>query len=158
GSVFYTLDASDPIGGNSTTVPSGGTIVAGNYWLRAVGTKPGCEPSAVVSVRFQVTGSLGMSIAAGFSHNMGLPSDGVLFTWGDNTGGSLGDGTTDDRLLPTQLRLTGVTAISAHGSTSVAQRMDNTLWTWGPNYSGELGDGTPAGWQYYRLTPKQMLT
>ena len=44
-----------------------------------------------------------VQIAAGPSHACALRSTGELFCWGQNTDGALGDGTTEDRYLPTRV-------------------------------------------------------
>jgi len=41
-----------------------------------------------------------VALAAGARHNLAITSDGVLWTWGDNSGGQLGDGTLTNRRLP----------------------------------------------------------
>src|SRR5262249_26375217 len=91
----------------------------------------------------QVAGLSGIvSIAAGFNHTLALAGDGTVWTWGDNYGGQIGDGTTTDRPTPFHVPgLSGVTAIAAGGFHSVAVLGDGTVSTWGFNNSGQLGDG-----------------
>ena len=40
--------------------------------------------------------------------------------------------------------LTGVVAIAAGGTHSLALKSDGTVWAWGYNYYGQLGNGTTA--------------
>jgi alpha-tubulin suppressor-like RCC1 family protein len=48
--------------------------------------------------------------------------------------------------------LTGVTAIAAGYSHTLALKGDGTVWAWGSNSSGQLGDGTTK----YRSVPQQV--
>ncbi len=74
------------------------------------------------------------------AHTIALKSDGTVWTWGDNSTGQLGDGTTTDSTTPIQVNaLTNVIAISAGSVHSVALKNDGTVWTWGNNKRGQLG-------------------
>ena len=66
-----------------------------------------------------------------------------LATWGNNSNGQLGDGTTNSRNTPAQLTtITGVIGVDAGYKYTIALRNDGTVWTWGINNKGQLGDGT----------------
>jgi hypothetical protein len=83
-----------------------------------------------------------------------VSGDTVVWAWGQNDYGQLGDGTTIARLTPVRvLNLTGVARIAAGMFHSLALKNDGTVWAWGQNDSGQLGDGTTTG----RLTPVQVL-
>lgn len=84
------------------------------------------------------------AISAGGSHSLALRSDGTVWGWGDNTYGQLGIGVFSTKSnIPVQvLNLTGVVAIDAGDSCSMALKSDGTVWAWGYNYYGNLGDGT----------------
>ena len=71
--------------------------------------------------------------ASGFFHNCALKSDGTVACWGRNTSGSIGDGTTIDRLTPTAvLGVTGAVAISSkHSVRTCAVKADGTEVCWG---------------------------
>lgn len=72
-----------------------------------------------------------------------LKSDGTVWAWGNNRHGQLGDGTTIEREAPVQVSgLTGVTLISAAGTSAFAVKKDGTTWAWGRNANYNLGDGT----------------
>ena len=43
------------------------------------------------------------SIVAGVGHTCGLTTEGFLYCWGRNFNGNIGDGTKDDRLVPTRV-------------------------------------------------------
>jgi alpha-tubulin suppressor-like RCC1 family protein len=90
----------------------------------------------------QVTTLSGFSqISAGSYHSMGLKSSGTVWTWGSNDQGQLGNTTTGTATqTPSRITgLTGLTAVAAGASHSVALRNDGTVWAWGGNYYGALG-------------------
>jgi alpha-tubulin suppressor-like RCC1 family protein len=90
------------------------------------------------------------AIYAGGRHTVALMADGTLRTWGDNSYGQLGDGTTTRSLVPVQVVdpsdpcgfLTGVRMASASYGTTLAVMLDGTVRAWGQNDFGHLGDGT----------------
>jgi len=65
-----------------------------------------------------------------------------LFTWGRNTYGQLGDGTTIDKYFPIFTGNTIWKFISSTKDSTFALRSDGLLFGWGNNSSGQLGDGT----------------
>lgn len=73
-----------------------------------------------------------------------IKSDGTLWSWGQNTYGQLGDGTTVAKCTPVQevSLSTNWCALSYGGSSISAIKTDGSLWSWGYNASGQLGDGT----------------
>ncbi|HVM49877.1 MAG TPA: hypothetical protein VMU04_17745 [Candidatus Acidoferrum sp.] len=96
-------------------------------------------------------GKVVTAIAAGWSHNLALCSDGTLAAWGDNVFGMLGDNSTTSRPMPVGVDtdvgtsvLYGrtVKSIAAGEYHSVALCADGTVATWGFNCGGMLGDGT----------------
>jgi alpha-tubulin suppressor-like RCC1 family protein len=92
-------------------------------------------------------------ISCGVSHTLAIRSDGLLFAWGDNSSGQLGDNTPFNKSSPVLIGTSSWIAVSA-GSTSMALRLDNTLWIWGLNTSGELGQGDTVS----RSSPVQLGT
>ena len=103
------------------------------------------------------------AIAAGCNHSLALKSDGTVWAWGYNHYGQLGDGTTTDSSTPVQVEgpagagyLTGITAIAAGDSHSLALKSDGTVWAWGDNYYDELGDGTPEYSEVSYMSPVPM--
>jgi alpha-tubulin suppressor-like RCC1 family protein len=92
------------------------------------------------------------SVAAGGSHSCAVTTTGAARCWGNNFAGRLGDGTTTDRLVPTQVvgLSSGVAAIALHsGAQGCALTTAGAVRCWGLNDNGELGDGTTT----QRLTP-----
>ncbi|TKR27319.1 cell wall anchor protein [Cellulomonas hominis] len=86
-------------------------------------------------------------LAAGAFHSVGLGADGVVYAWGRNNVGQLGDGTTVDSSVPTPVALPAevvITAVTAGQYFSAALSADGVVYAWGSNSSGQLGDGTTA--------------
>ncbi len=84
-------------------------------------------------------------VSAGWKHAVALTSTGYVWTWGDNTEGEIGNGTTSTTgvYVPFQVPgLSNVIAVSAGDRYTAALKQDGTVWTWGWNGFGQLGDGT----------------
>ena len=83
------------------------------------------------------------AVAFGGNFASALKADGTLWTWGCNSSGQLGEGTTTNRSSP------GTTAGGGNNWCQVANgdcyasaiKTDGTLWTWGLNNVGQLGTG-----------------
>ncbi|MDE3155355.1 MAG: chitobiase/beta-hexosaminidase C-terminal domain-containing protein [Acidobacteriota bacterium] len=95
----------------------------------------------------------GPTIAAGAYHALALTDGGVVWAWGSNGNGELGDGTTTSHVTPVAVTsLSGIVAIAAGTNFSLALKSDGTVWAWGANNYGQLGDGTTT----QRVTPVQV--
>jgi alpha-tubulin suppressor-like RCC1 family protein len=83
-------------------------------------------------------------VSAGVCHSLGLRKNYIVWAWGCNTTGQLGDGTTVSKSSPVSVvgGFTDWCQISAGSSSSNALRTNGTIWSWGANGSGGLGDGT----------------
>ena len=69
----------------------------------------------------------------------------MLFGWGDNDLGQIGDGTSSPRSAPTRVGPAGDwRAVSTADRHTCAVAVDNALWCWGDNAAGQLGTGTLA--------------
>lgn len=82
------------------------------------------------------------SVAQGEQHTLALQSDGLLFAWGTNTTGALGDNTVTAKSSPIQIGASSWTVIATGGTHSLGVLADGTLYAWGTNAQGQLGDGT----------------
>jgi alpha-tubulin suppressor-like RCC1 family protein len=72
----------------------------------------------------------------------------IPYAWGSNTFGQLGNGTTTDSALPTNVSTSavpGFTQIAAGGLHTVAVGTDGNLYAWGANEFGQLGQGPGTG-------------
>ncbi|MGE5654412.1 MAG: hypothetical protein ACM3ZQ_09175 [Bacillota bacterium] len=84
------------------------------------------------------------AIAAGEDHSLALGRDGLVWAWGANEHGELGNGYLygSSRNLPSVvLGLSNVAAIAAGSDYSLALRIDGNVYAWGHNDSGQLGSG-----------------
>jgi len=96
-----------------------------------------------------------IAIEAAGNYTIALRDDGTVWTWGANSHGQLGDGTTTNRRTPVQVQnLTNITVISAGINHAAALKDDGTVWVWGQNHNGQLGDGTTID----HHTPIQLLS
>lgn len=95
-------------------------------------TQPVSEPVRAVAI-----GTAGIHILA-------LLRDDSVVSWGYNDQGQLGDGTGLDRPKTVAVKglISGVVAIAAGASYSLALDVGGKVWAWGENRFGQLGDGT----------------
>jgi RHS repeat-associated protein len=103
-------------------------------------------------VRANITGVT--AIAAGGTHVLALKDDGIVWGWGNNNTGQLGDNGACGKTCDTPVQITnliGTTALAGGYVHSLAARQDGTVEAWGNNSTGQLGDGTTT----VRLTPVQ---
>ena len=95
------------------------------------------------------------AIDAGYFHELALSSSGVVYAWGFNAYGQLGDGTNSNRSTPVVVSgLSGKTikAIAAGNWHNLALCTDGTLYGWGYNSDGQVGNGT-SGNVIYSAVP-----
>ena len=91
------------------------------------------------------------NIAAGDYHSLAMASNGMVWAWGNNNSGELGNGTNTSSNIPVQVSLPSgvvVKVIAAgyqHSLALVASEAASpagTVWAWGSNGHDELGNGT----------------
>ncbi|MFN7044973.1 MAG: T9SS type A sorting domain-containing protein [Flavobacterium sp.] len=82
-------------------------------------------------------------LASGLYHSIAIANDGTLWSWGANNYGTLGDGTTVNKINPIQIGTdTDWIYVGAGYHHSFAIKSNGTLWAWGYNFYGQLGRGT----------------
>ena len=86
-------------------------------------------------------------VAAGDSHVLAIGSNGILYSWGRNDHGQLGDGTTTDRYKPQPVKDTSgqpfkAVQVSAGVADSAAIDSESRVYTWGSESTGK--GQTPA--------------
>lgn len=117
---------------------------------------PNALPSDYTATQIQTSGSRGYNLCA--------IADDKVYCWGNNNQGSVGDGTTTNRLYPTKVaqqagallgkRVVGVSqdgiyvddgTYSLPHACALATEMDGSngrVYCWGDNEYGQIGDGT----------------
>ncbi len=91
------------------------------------------------------SGVTATAIAAGSYHSLAIGSNGTVYTWGSNSSGQLGNGTTNESDSPAAITLaSGVTAtaVAGGGAYSLAIGSNGKVYAWGFNSDGQLGNGT----------------
>jgi RHS repeat-associated protein len=152
-----TADSHTPVRVGSLT---GVTAIAGSggngYALKSDGTvwSWGLNPSGQIgdgttTTRLSpvqvknLTGVSAIAAASGSETAYAMKSDGTVWSWGDNSSGQLGNGSTAASTgTAVQVKnFTGATAIAAGVSDGYALKSDGTVWSWGDGYYGQLGTG-----------------
>ena len=84
------------------------------------------------------------SFSAGRQHVCAVISGGSVKCWGDNATGQLGDGTSINRAMPSQVSVFGVAvaSVSSGSDHTCAVTTGGDALCWGDNFWGQLGDGT----------------
>jgi len=89
-----------------------------------------------------------MQVVTGWHHTCALSVDGILYCWGWNLFGQLGDDTSTNKPVPQKVivnngkKIKQVASIYSH---VCAISDDDTVWCWGRNSKGQIGDGTQTG-------------
>ncbi len=90
----------------------------------------------------------------GNNHVAALKSDRTVWTWGLNSSGQLGNGTTTNQLTPVQVKtnattfLTNAIDIAASANVTAALLADQTVLCWGMGTNGRLGNGAITNQSY----------
>jgi uncharacterized repeat protein (TIGR02543 family) len=124
------------------------------------GTMPSRTTPTEITVRFNLrAGEIITQVSLGSFHSSAITSNGLLFTWGLNSSGQLGDNSTTNRNVPTIITARfslgsgeTITQLSLGSFHSSAITSNGRLFTWGRNSNGQLGDGTTTD----RTTPTEI--
>jgi alpha-tubulin suppressor-like RCC1 family protein len=135
----------------SFSISSSGEITA---WGDASRGELGAGLVATFAARpFTIPGvATAQRVASGKDHALVLLSDSTVLAMGRNDDGQLGDGSAAQQADPVPLGLSGITAIAAGSSHSLAVEGGSVL-AWGANYAGQLGDGTRTSQPMPALVP-----
>jgi alpha-tubulin suppressor-like RCC1 family protein len=173
--VLKSVDPKDFLGGASSLADGSNhclALVSGSVWTWGDNSSGqlGRTPALGNDLYAQQTNPLltqATMVAAGYNHSLAI-NNSVVYSWGDNSSGQLGDGTTTNHQSPMVMNLltdimrqrsavSGVTVtarrVAAAGDHSLALLSDGSVWAWGANESGQLGDGTITT----RTSPVQVL-
>ena len=85
------------------------------------------------------------SMSVGAYHVLVLSREGLVFGWGCNTNGQLGDGTTTNRSVPVGVPVEQVGRLAAGVASSQAVRLDGSLLSWGRPIIGASGSLLSTG-------------
>jgi alpha-tubulin suppressor-like RCC1 family protein len=104
-----------------------------------IGTTPILAPAPVSGV------SAATSIVAGHYFSLAVMDNGRVKTWGQNTSGQLGNGTTENSAVSLEVAGLGdATAIAAGAQHALTLRPGCPVWAWGNNGQGQLGTGNTS--------------
>jgi alpha-tubulin suppressor-like RCC1 family protein len=134
-------------GEHTCAVLDDGTVSCwGDNWYGGLGDGTTTDRNTPTQTSSLGGGRTAVAISSGGRHSCALLDDGTVSCWGSNGYGRLGDGTTTQRIIPTQTSSLGIgrtaVAISSRGSHSCAILDDASVSCWGYNGPGQLGDGT----------------
>ncbi|WP_158623848.1 MopE-related protein [Corallococcus llansteffanensis] len=109
--------------------------------------EPGPEPSTKTDQRQRVDGLEVRDVAAGAYHSLAVRTDGVVWSWGQNTDGQLGRGVASAVPQATPLPLSlprPMIAVAAGSGHSLALDETGHVWAWGRNHRGQAGGADPG--------------
>jgi alpha-tubulin suppressor-like RCC1 family protein len=107
---------------------------------------PGAAPDQAAAVRD--VGPVTPMVAAGDGTSFLLTRSGVVYSWGNQVNGRLGDGEIGDRSRTQPslvLGLSGIRQIATGAAHGLALRADGAVMAWGANGAGQLGNGQEGG-------------
>jgi alpha-tubulin suppressor-like RCC1 family protein len=136
GNVFY-IDKNNDLYGYGINSQSQLGVVGPNAYLPLLLSKNGI-----------LDGNTIVKVAPGNNFTLALDSNGILYSWGANNNGQLGNGNFISSSSPTLVDmsgvLAGVTIVDVYAGFESGYALDNTgiLYSWGLNIYGKLGDGT----------------
>lgn len=133
---YWGMDFTNKISAGVSTYPgvATGSSYSGVVYLMAF--------TANTSVTSAVT-------AASPSSSCAVTDDGLVYAWGNNSRGQIGNGTTSSTPVkePTQVtnsNITNVVQADMGAFHTLALKSDGTVWFWGDNTRGQRGDNTTS--------------
>ncbi|RYY50963.1 MAG: T9SS type A sorting domain-containing protein [Chitinophagaceae bacterium] len=124
------------------------------YGMLGNGGSGGSSPD-VLSPQQVGLASNWVSIMLSNQSALGLRADGTLWSWGWNSSGVLGNGSTTHQFTPQQVgSASNWSAIAIGLEHGLGLRSDGSLWTWGSNDHSQLGNGSTTA----SYTPQQVGT
>lgn len=118
-----------------------GTHVLGNWvYILSGGTTEYRSHNTPLPLKAVMVGGV-RQIAAGDDFSIAVDDNGMMWGWGKNDKGQLGDSTKISRYVPYP-SLTNIASVSAGSAHSMAVMNDGRVKVWGDNTYGQLGDGT----------------
>lgn len=140
---------------HSCALTSNGRVLCWGYnGSGQLGIPSSAEESLIPAVVYDAPSSV-TSITTGAEHSCAVTSAGAAQCWGENRSGQVGNDSTFDAGLPTDVvgLSSGVTRIAAGQSHTCALTSGGSVKCWGANAAGQLGDGTTT----QRLTPVDVI-
>ncbi len=140
---------------HSCALTSNGRVFCWGYnGSGQLGIPSSVEESLVPAVVYDPPLSV-TAITTGAEHSCAVTSGGAAQCWGENRSGQVGNDSTFDASLPTDVvgLTSGVIRIAAGSGHTCALTSSGGVKCWGANGSGQLGDGTTT----QRLTPVDVV-
>ncbi|RBP98739.1 RCC1 domain-containing protein, partial [Bifidobacterium xylocopae] len=148
----------------------GNTYAWGDNWYGQLGDDTTDGRSIPVrvrtpaGVRFTQVSAGGNNVEDHSGFSLAIGDDGHAYSWGYNSYGELGNGSSDNNPHPTPARVTDPapnttwTTISAGTYHSLAIDSNGHAYSWGDNQWGQLGNGTTSAWGITQNTPVRVHT
>lgn len=136
--------AISPATSAATPTPSGFPLGFGNNANGQVGAGKANDGTFTPTATQLPDGVAAVQVAAGYSHTLALGTDGVVYAWGSNSHGELGNGDPASSALPTPVTMpanTTVVSLAAGYFDSFAVTSTGAVYAWGYGGQGELGTG-----------------
>ncbi|MFN8367833.1 MAG: M12 family metallo-peptidase [Candidatus Kapaibacterium sp.] len=141
--IYYSLDNGQNWISIASSIPNNGSYpwlvpnqICQNVKIKvaSAGTSESDESNSV----FEIAVLPPASVATGDYHNVILkPSNGAIFSWGYNSTGQLGVGSTNSMTVPTQIQnFTNAIQVAVGASHSLVLKNNGTVWACGSNYIG----------------------
>ena len=132
----------------------GGVYACGNNTFGQLGNGTLTDSPNPTVVKFAtVNNSTITSVAAGINHSILLSNSGIVYAFGSNLNGQLGDGTTTSKSKAVWIMsVNNIITVGAGGYHSLFVHNSGNVWSTGSNTYGQLGDGTTLS----KSTPAQI--